>query len=224
MIAALVLAGFFFVGVAGQADGTKAGEIYRVGGDVLAPQLNRRVEPKYSEVARRERIEGVVILEGVVTTSGSVTDIKVLKALHPLVDEAAIEAVQQWHYSPAVKNGTPVACYLTVTCKFALNSPPPKPRPPKSLVGNWQVPGKRVWIEIGKNNRAYQCQITTADIVSKAHGVVSETPEGETLRWENDWPTDLVRREGDDLLLTNSARTLLLRPLDAPMAAGCSSK
>ncbi len=224
MIAEIVLVGMLGLGAAEQADEPGTDEIYRVGGDVLAPKLGRRVEPNYSEAARRERIEGVVIVQGVVTTSGSVVDIGVLRAVHPLVDEAAIEAVRQWRYSPATKNGKPVACYVTVTCKFALNSPPPKPRPPGSLVGNWQVPGQRVWIEIGKNDRAYQCRITTSDNVSKAAGVVSETPEGKTIRWANDWPTDSVRRDGGKLSLTNSSRTLALEPLDAPMAAACSPR
>jgi len=224
MIPEIVLVGMFGLGAAGQADGPGTDEIYSVGGDVLAPKLVRRVEPNYSEAARRERIEGAVIVHGVVTTSGNVIDIKVLKAVHPLVDEAAIEAVRLWRYSPATKNGKPVACHLTVTCTFALNSPTPKPRPPDSLVGNWQVPWRRVWIEIGKDNRAYQCQITTSDTVTKAGGVVSETPEGKTIRWENDWPTDSVRRDGDRLSLTNSSRTLELEPLDAPMAAACSPR
>jgi TonB family protein len=154
------------------------------------------VEPEYPAAARREWLEGLVILEAVVTSSGRVDDIKVMQPIHPVHDESAISAVRQWRYSPATKNGKPVACYVKVTSKFSLDTKPPKPRPPESVVGNWQARGARIWIELGKDNRAYACQITTGDVVTKVHGVVSETADGKSIRWKNDWPADLARRKG----------------------------
>jgi TonB family protein len=225
MIAQIVLASVFAVGAAGQAAATGPAEINHVGGDVLAPKLVHRGRglTRIPLAVFQERIEGSVILEAVVTTRGKVADVKVRKSVHPLLDKVAIEDVRRWRYSPATQNGKPVACYLTVSIKYG-NAAPPKPRPPGSLVGNWKVPEERIWIAIGQDNRAYQCRITTSDIVSKAAGVVSEAPEGQTIRWENDWPTDSVRRDGDELLLTSSSGSLRLRPEDDYMAASCSPK
>jgi TonB family protein len=199
-------------------------QIYRVGGDVAAPKLLNRVEPSYPQAARKARIDGVVVLEATLTASGDVTDIAVLKSVHPLLDAAAVRAARQWRYSPATKNGNPVSVYLTVTMTFNLGLPPPKPRPPDSLVGNWQVPGQRIWVWIGQDNRAYQCRITAADAVLKAAGVVDQSPEGKIIRWESDWSSTSIRRYGDELLLTDSEGSLKFRPLDYKMAPSCDQK
>ena len=68
-----------------------ADEPLRVGGDVKAPQLTNRVEPSYPEAARKARMEGVVILEAIITANGNVEDVKVLKSVNPLLDAAAPE-------------------------------------------------------------------------------------------------------------------------------------
>ena len=205
-----------------------AGQIFRVGGDVLAPKLLNRVEPSYPRAAREKRIEGVVILEAKLTESGNVSDIAVLKSVHPLVDEAAVQAVRQWRYSPATLNGTPVSVYLTVTTTFNLDriaiETGVKPRPRDSLVGNWYVPGQRIWVWIG-HNRAYQCRITGADVVSKAVGVVDQTSENTIIHWESSsWPIDFVRRDGDELLLTSSDGIVRFHPVDGKMPAPCAQK
>jgi outer membrane biosynthesis protein TonB len=66
-----------------------------VGGDVHAPELLQRVEPVYTEAARRAHIEGIVILEAIITTSGEVEEIRVLRSANPLLDEAAERAALQ---------------------------------------------------------------------------------------------------------------------------------
>ena len=81
--------------VGGTGPGTGEGEPLRVGGDVKPPQLINKVEPSYPEAARKARMEGVVILEAIITASGSVEDVKVLKSVNPLLDAAATRAVQQ---------------------------------------------------------------------------------------------------------------------------------
>jgi TonB family protein len=97
MIAEIVLVGVLGAGAPGQAgEGNLPPEIHRIGGDVIAPQIRRRVEPEYPAAARRERLEGLVILEAVVTSSGRVDDIKVMQPIHPLQDESAISAVRQF--------------------------------------------------------------------------------------------------------------------------------
>jgi protein TonB len=106
--------------VGGTGPGT-GDEPLRVGGDVKAPQLVNRVEPSYPEAARKARMEGVVILEAIITANGNVEEVKVLKSVNPLLDAAATRAVQQWKYRPATLNGRAVRVYLTVTVTFNLH-------------------------------------------------------------------------------------------------------
>lgn len=94
--------------------------IRTAGGEVVAPALRQRVEPDYPEAARRARLEGTVILEAIITASGAVQEIRVLRSLHPLLDEAAERAVRQWRYRPATLHGRSVSVYLTVTVDFHL--------------------------------------------------------------------------------------------------------
>jgi protein TonB len=108
----------------GVVGGTGAGggdEPLRVGGDVKAPVLTTRAEPTYPEAARKARMEGVVILEAIITAEGNVEDVRVLKSVNPLLDASAVRAVQQWKYKPATLNGRAVRVYLTVTVTFRLN-------------------------------------------------------------------------------------------------------
>jgi periplasmic protein TonB len=92
----------------------------RITAEVRQPKLVNKVEPPYPEVARRARIEGVVILEAVITKTGTVEEVKVIRALHPVLDQAALNAVKKWKYEPAVLNGRPVKVYFTVTVTFRL--------------------------------------------------------------------------------------------------------
>ena len=92
-----------------------------IGGDVRAPVLRWRVTPEYPESARRAHLQGTVILEAVITTSGAVQQIRVLKSVNPLLDEAAERAVRQWRYEPATLNGRVVPVYLNVTVTFGID-------------------------------------------------------------------------------------------------------
>ncbi len=92
----------------------------RITAEVKQPVLQKKVEPPYPEIARRARIQGVVILEAVITKTGTVEEVKVLRALNPVLDQAAINAVKQWKYQPAMLNGKPVKVYFTVTVNFTL--------------------------------------------------------------------------------------------------------
>jgi protein TonB len=105
----------------GTGPGSGEGEPLRVGGDVKPPQLLFKPEPAYPEAARKARMEGVVILEAIITAGGSVEEVKVLKSVNPLLDSAAVRAVQQWRYKPATLNGRAVRVYLTVTVTFNLH-------------------------------------------------------------------------------------------------------
>ena len=91
----------------------------RVGGQISPPQLVRRVEPDYPKFAVDARLQGVVILEATIGTDGKVKDVKVLRSI-PLLDQAAIDAVRQWEYTPTMLNNVPVPVIMTVTVNFTL--------------------------------------------------------------------------------------------------------
>ena len=91
----------------------------RVGGDISAPRLIRRVDPEYPALAVNAQIEGMVILEATVDPSGAVTETRVLRS-HSVLDEAATEAVRHWRYEPLLLNGKPMPFVLTVTVSFSL--------------------------------------------------------------------------------------------------------
>jgi protein TonB len=94
----------------------------RVGGQVQPPTLIRRVEPEYPPLAVSAHVQGVVILEAIVTEEGVVKDVRVLRSVHPLLDREALAAVRQWRYAPVLLNGTPVPVVLTVSLSFSLQN------------------------------------------------------------------------------------------------------
>lgn len=88
----------------------------------LLPQPPRKivdVRPMYPDIARSARVDGTVILEAVVDTNGSVTQLHVVRSV-PLLDQAALEAVRQWRYAPSEYGGRPVSVLLTITVRFTL--------------------------------------------------------------------------------------------------------
>ena len=90
-----------------------------VGGDVKAARLVKSVPPVYPAVARTQRIAGNVSIDAVVETDGNVSTMKVLSG-PAILHRAALDAVKQWHYEPAMLNGKPTASHLTVTVQFRL--------------------------------------------------------------------------------------------------------
>jgi TonB family protein len=96
------------------------GGLYRVGGGVSAPVPLFKVEPEYSEEARKAKFQGTVVLSIVVDEAGSPKNLKVVRALGLGLDEKAIEAVQKWRFKPAYKDGKAVAVMATVEVNFRL--------------------------------------------------------------------------------------------------------
>jgi periplasmic protein TonB len=92
----------------------------RVGGQIKAPRKVRDAAPSYPDVAKQARVEGVVILEAVINPQGRVTEVKVLRG-SPLLDDAAVNAVKGWVYTPTLLNGVPVPVVMTVTVTFKLS-------------------------------------------------------------------------------------------------------
>jgi periplasmic protein TonB len=96
------------------------GGVYRVGGGVSAPIPLYKVEPEYSEEARKAKFQGTVVLSIVVDERGMPTQFKVVRPLGLGLDEKAIEAVQKWRFRPAQKDGKAVAVLATVEVNFRL--------------------------------------------------------------------------------------------------------
>jgi len=92
----------------------------RVGGPVSAPELIKRINPEYPEVARKARIQGVVILEAIIDKEGSVTNVRVLRGLPMGLSDAAQNALMRWKFKPAMMNNRPVSVYYTLTVTFTL--------------------------------------------------------------------------------------------------------
>jgi periplasmic protein TonB len=101
-------------------------EPVRIGGQVQAPALVKRVEPIYPFIAQHASIDGIVILDAIVDERGRVKSLKVLRG-HPLLARAATEAVEQWLYEPLRLNGTPTAFELTVSLWFHFDDKPKRP-------------------------------------------------------------------------------------------------
>jgi len=91
----------------------------RVGGNIMPPTKTRDVRPVYPPEAQEARIQGIVIIEATLDTSGRVSDAKVLRSI-PILDQAAIDAVMQWEFTPTMLNGAPVPVIMTVTVNFTL--------------------------------------------------------------------------------------------------------
>jgi protein TonB len=92
----------------------------RVGGEIKEPTLTYRVDPVYPLLAVVRQIEGVVVLEAIVDEEGRVENLRVLRS-PGVFEQAAVEAVRQWRYSPVILNGRPEKFILTVTVLFRLD-------------------------------------------------------------------------------------------------------
>jgi periplasmic protein TonB len=90
-----------------------------VGGNIRPPTRVAYVQPVYPQIALASRKEGTVILQAVIDEHGNVREVKVLRSIQ-LLDDAAIQAVSQWKFTPTLLNGTPVPVVMTVTVAFAL--------------------------------------------------------------------------------------------------------
>ena len=85
------------------------------------PRKLTHVDPIYPPIAQSAHVEGTVILETVIGADGHVTSVHVLRSI-PLLDQAAMDAVKRWSFTPTLLNGTPVPVALTVTVRFALTN------------------------------------------------------------------------------------------------------
>jgi TonB family protein len=98
----------------------KPAEVFSIGADVSAPVLIHKVEPRYSNQARKAKFSGTVLLSIVVAANGLPRDIKVVRPLGLGLDEKAIEAVRKWRFRPGMKDGRAVNVFAQVEVSFRL--------------------------------------------------------------------------------------------------------
>jgi protein TonB len=107
-------------GVGPGSGGGFGGGAYRIGGGVTAPTVLVKVEPEYSEEARKAKWQGTVVLSLVVDENGSAQGIKVTKSLGLGLDQKAIEAVLKWRFKPGMKDGKAVPVMASIEVNFRL--------------------------------------------------------------------------------------------------------
>ena len=100
--------------------GGAGGGVFRVGGGVSAPRLVKKIEPEYSEEARKAKYQGTVVLAIEVWEDGRAHAIRVIRTLGLGLDEKAIEAVVQWRFIPGKKDRKPVRVAATIEVNFRL--------------------------------------------------------------------------------------------------------
>jgi len=98
----------------------RADQVYKMADGVTSPQVIQKVDPQYTEDARRDKIAGKVVLDLVVGVDGTAHDINVRQNLDPGLDRSAVEAVQQWHFAPGTLKGEPVAVEAVIEINFRL--------------------------------------------------------------------------------------------------------
>ena len=97
-----------------------SGGVFRAGGAVSQPAVLFKVDPEYSEEARKAKFSGTVMLAVVVDVEGHARDIHVVKSLGMGLDDKAIEAVEKWKFKPGMKNGQAVNVRATIEVNFRL--------------------------------------------------------------------------------------------------------
>jgi protein TonB len=100
--------------------GNTGGGVYRIGGGVSAPVLIYQPEPEFSEEARKAKVAGDVIVAIVVDAHGRAQRVHVVRGIGMGLDERAVEAVRQYRFKPAMKDGRPVDVEMNVDVNFQI--------------------------------------------------------------------------------------------------------
>jgi TonB family protein len=123
----------------------------RIGGGIAPPKKIKDVRPVYPSAAKDAGVQGVVIIEALIAEDGKVQAARILRSI-PQLDDAALDAVRQWEFTPTLLNGAAIPVVMTVTVNFTLAGssgvagggvaggvsvvPPPPPPPPAPLSGD----------------------------------------------------------------------------------------
>jgi TonB family protein len=92
-------------------------EAVRVGPQIKTPTKIKDVRPVYPAIAQAAKVQGVVVIEATIGDDGKVVDTRVVKSV-PLLDQAALDAVRQWEYTPTQVKGKAVPVVMTITVNF----------------------------------------------------------------------------------------------------------
>jgi TonB family protein len=96
--------------------------VYRPGPGITLPKVVREVKPSYTKAAMEAKVQGSVWLECVVNSQGDIAEVKVTRSLDEThgLDQEAVKAAKQWKFTPAQKDGKPVAVAITLELTFTL--------------------------------------------------------------------------------------------------------
>lgn len=100
--------------------GNYGGGLRHVGGGVSSPEVIYKVEPEFSEEARKAKFMGVVTVTLIVNTQGLPQDVHVIRGVGMGLDDKAVEAVRQYKFKPAMENGKPVPVRVNVEVNFQI--------------------------------------------------------------------------------------------------------
>jgi TonB family protein len=193
---------------------------YRIGGGVTAPSILLKVEPEYSEEARRARMQGKVVLFVIIDPQGKPGSLKVIRSLGLGLDEEAIKVVEQWRFRPGTKEGRPVAVQATIEVNFRLLDKPTRTwhlasilfRPPgdaeRPHVVSTKFPGlfgdgnafAAISFEVDESGKAMNLQVDSS----------SEKKAGrEVMEAVRDWKFDPGMKDGKPVVVPCSVRVAL---------------
>jgi protein TonB len=96
------------------------GGVYHIGGGVRAPVVITQVDPEFSEEARKQKFSGNVLVDLIVDEHGNPTHVRVARGVGLGLDEKAVEAVRQYRFKPATKDGKPVKVELSIEVRFEI--------------------------------------------------------------------------------------------------------
>jgi TonB family protein len=98
----------------------RGNEVFQIGDGVTVPRIISQVGATYTDEARTAKLEGKIVLFVEITSAGVVENVVVLQKMGKGMDESAVRAIKQWKFSPATKDGRPVAVMMTVEMNFSL--------------------------------------------------------------------------------------------------------
>lgn len=87
-------------------------------GELMAPEVEREIDPAYPTELMRHNVHGTVVLYAVIQSDGSVQNVKILESVDERLDQYASDALRQWRFRPATKNGNPVSLTMVVRVPF----------------------------------------------------------------------------------------------------------
>lgn len=108
------------------------------------PEAIVRVPPSYPDLAREAGVEGTVLTAALVCACGEIQDVHVVQSI-PMLDQAAVDAVRQWLFKPALEGGEPVAVWVHIPVRFSLHSPGDDPSSATTIpvIGRERAPDHR---------------------------------------------------------------------------------